>query len=183
MLLHVRLIKMRQFIAIPLPTDVRLAIRTSIRPFAEIEGLKLVRPENLHLTLVFLGDKGSEDKNRLVKEVKFDPFPMKSASFEIFPERKPRLIWIELDNPAELARLRQKLANIFGIDEKFRSHITVARIKRLSAERKKRLIEIAGKVNPFVITFPVDHFNLYNSELKSDGPVYSVVRSFYSTTP
>lgn len=174
---------MRQFIGIPLPSDVRQTIESSLKPFGEIEGLKLVKPENLHLTLVFLGDKGTEDKIRLVEEIKFDSFRLKSSSVEIFPGRKPRLVWIELDKPDELIRLRQNLANIFGIDEKFRAHITVARIKRLSAENKKTLIEFAGQMNPFVITFPVDHFNLYSSDLKSDGPVYNVVRSFHSATP
>ncbi|MGF1586776.1 MAG: RNA 2',3'-cyclic phosphodiesterase [Bacteroidales bacterium] len=170
---------MRQFIAIPLPSDVRQAIKTSLKPFGEIEGLKLVKPENLHLTLVFLGNKGSEDKIRLLDEIKFEPFRLKSSSVEIFPGRKPRIIWIELDSPDELTSLRQNMANIFGINEKFRAHITIARIKQLSAENKKTLIEMTGQMNPFVITFPVDHFNLYNSDLKSDGPVYSVVRSFH----
>lgn len=169
---------MRQFIAIPLPEKVKQSIDNIMEPFRGIKGLKPVKAENLHLTLLFLGDKGSERDLEEIREISFNPFSLSTISVELFPERKPRLIWIELEKSDELSELYKKLTAVFGDNEELRAHITIARIKWLSRENTKLLMELTGQLNPFIISFLVSHFNLYNSELKPDGPVYRVVESF-----
>jgi RNA 2',3'-cyclic 3'-phosphodiesterase len=169
---------MRQFIAIPLPEKVKHKIGQLLETIRGLEGLRLVKPENLHLTLVFLGDKEAEGLIEKVRKISFSPFNISTRSVELFPPDRPRLIWIELEQPGELSELRKNLAGIFNIDEKFRAHITVARIKWLTRENKRRLQEITSQHNPFTIDFNVGHFNLYNSEPQYGGHVYRVIESF-----
>ena len=169
---------MRRFIAIPLPGEVRQNIADLLTSFRDIEGLKPVKKSNLHLTLAFLGDSGSESQLGELREISFKPFTLSTTEASMFPERRPRLIWIGLEKSVELSELHKEIAGIFGKDEELRAHITIARIKWLSAENKKLLMELTGQVNPYNIDFRVSHFNLYSSELKPDGPVYRVVESF-----
>jgi RNA 2',3'-cyclic 3'-phosphodiesterase len=169
---------MRQFLAIPLPDDIKKSIEGITGPFRGIPGVRPVRSENLHLTLLFIGDQGSEEKTQKIRQISFRPFELSTTSVELFPERKPRLIWIELETPGELSALHGKLAGIYKMEEEFRAHITIARIKWLSPENRKLLMELTGQLNPFKIGFRADHFNLYSSELKPDGPKYRVVESF-----
>jgi RNA 2',3'-cyclic 3'-phosphodiesterase len=169
---------MRQFIAIPLPDVVRQNIDNILNPFRELQGLKPVKTENLHLTLVFIGDKGSGALLEKIREISFKPFDLSTSSLELFPERRPRLLWIELKEADGLSELHRKLAVIYDMDEELKPHITIARIKWLSRENKKLLMELTGQLNPYNIHFRVTHFNLYSSELKPGGPVYRVVESF-----
>lgn len=169
---------MRQFIAIPLPKEVKQSIEKISVPFQGMKGIKLVKTENLHLTLLFIGDKGSDEDIDKLRNISFKPFRLSSISVELFPERKPRLIWVGLKKPQELAELHSKIAGVFGAEEELRAHITIGRIKWLSGENKKALIEKTEQLNPYNITFDVSHFNLYSSELKPGGPEYQVVESF-----
>jgi RNA 2',3'-cyclic 3'-phosphodiesterase len=169
---------MRQFFAIPLPGEMKNRIEEILYPFRDIKGLKLVSRDNLHLTLVFIGNKSMKGKLECIRKLQFNTFNLSAGSVKLFPERKPRLIWIEVSQPDELTQLRKNLADIFSIDEEFRAHITTARIKWLSPENKKLLTEMAGRQNPININFHVDHFNLYNSELNPGGPSYQVVETF-----
>ncbi len=169
---------MRQFIAIPLPEEIKQDIKNIINPIRGIDGIRPVKTENLHLTLVFIGDKGSDAQIESIREVSFRPFDLSTKSVDLFPARRPRLIWIEIKRTDELSDLHSKLAGIFNIDEELKAHITIARIKWLSPENKKLLMELTGQVNPYSIDFRVSHFNLYSSELKPGGPVYRVVESF-----
>jgi RNA 2',3'-cyclic 3'-phosphodiesterase len=169
---------MRQFFAIPLPEEIKKDIEGITGPFRGIPGVRPVSKENLHLTLLFIGDQGSEEKTRKIRQISFRPFDLLTTSVELFPRPRPRLIWIELTTPGELSKLHKNLAGIYGMEEEFKAHITIARIKWLSPENRKLLIELTGQLNPYNTGFGVDRFNLYNSDLKPDGPKYRVVESF-----
>ena len=169
---------MRQFLAIPLPEEIKKDIARISDPFRGIPGIRPVKTENLHLTLVFIGDQGSEERTEKIRDVSFTPFELSTTSVVLFPERRPRLIWIELGKPDELSDLHRRLADIYELEEELKAHITIARIKWLSPENKKLLTELTGQLNPYIKNFRVSHFNLYSSELKPGGPVYRVVESF-----
>jgi hypothetical protein len=82
---------MRRFIAIPLPGEVRQNIADLLTSFRDIEGLKPVKKSNLHLTLAFLGDSGSESQIGELREISFRPFTLSTTEASMFPERRPRL--------------------------------------------------------------------------------------------
>jgi RNA 2',3'-cyclic 3'-phosphodiesterase len=169
---------MRQFIAIPLPEATRQAVDNILEPFREIEGIRPVKPENMHITLLFLGDKGSEGKIDKVRKIQFREFDLSSTSVRLFPEKRPGLIWIELEKNVELNHIHRQLADIYGVEEEFRAHITIARIKWLSPDNRKKLRGMTRQLNQFSISFRVNQFNLYESELKPAGPVYRIIESF-----
>ncbi|TVR75657.1 MAG: RNA 2',3'-cyclic phosphodiesterase [Marinilabiliales bacterium] len=169
---------MRQFLAIPLPDQLKDELGEIITPFRGIKGLKPVRKENLHLTLLFLGDTGSEEKFSELRKISFSPFTLTTTEIKLFPERKPRLIWLELEESEELNDLYSRIAAVFGVSEKLKSHITLARIKWLLPQDYRVVSEKIGLANPFEADFTVNCFNLYNSELQPRGPVYRVAETF-----
>jgi RNA 2',3'-cyclic 3'-phosphodiesterase len=169
---------MRKFLAIPLPEEVKNNIESITEPFQVIKGLKFVRPENLHLTLSFLGDTETESRMGALRAITFQPFTLMTTFVKLFPEEKPRLIWIELENSEELLELYHKIASVFGIHKDFKAHLTLGRIKWLSPAEKRFIEEEIELFNPCKMGIPVNSFNLYNSELRPEGPLYKLIESF-----
>lgn len=90
-------------------------------------------PENLHLTLAFIGETDRvDDIKAAVKEVVFEPFEIKTGRLGCFNGRS-KVIWLGIDGEKKLkaitAELRKKL-DIRGIDYakvRFQPHITLVR--------------------------------------------------------
>ncbi len=169
---------MRQFIAIHLPGNLKEKLGEIITPFRGINGLKTVRKENLHLTLLFLGDTGSEEKYSELRKISFSPFTLSTTEIKLFPERKPRLIWLELEESEKLNDLYERIAGVFEAKEKLKAHITLARIKWLLPQDHRILSEDIDRLNPVDTDFDVCCFNLFNSELRTEGPIYRVAETF-----
>jgi RNA 2',3'-cyclic 3'-phosphodiesterase len=173
---------MRKFIAIPLPDEVKRKTGEILETLRGVKGLATVKPSNLHLTLLFLGDEGTENQFRRLGKISFRPFDLTIQSVELFPGIKPRLVWLGLEKKEELFELHKKVSGIFGINEQLRAHITLSRIKSLNPENKKIMLETVTRHNPLAIHFSVDHFNLYKSELKPEGPEYTVIATCPATS-
>ena len=90
-------------------------------------------PENLHLTLAFIGETDRvDDIKAAVKEVVFEPFEIKTGRLGCFNGRS-KVIWLGIDGEKKLkaitAELRKNL-DIRGIDYakgRFQPHITLVR--------------------------------------------------------
>lgn len=90
-------------------------------------------PENLHLTLAFIGETDRvDDIKAAVKEVVFEPFEIKTGKLGCFNGRS-KVIWLGIDGEKKLkaitAELRKNL-DIRGIDYakgRFQPHITLVR--------------------------------------------------------
>ena len=90
-------------------------------------------PENLHLTLAFIGETDRvDDIKAAVKEVVFEPFEIKTGRLGCFNGRN-KVIWLGIDGEKKLkaitAELRKNL-DIRGIDYakgRFQPHITLVR--------------------------------------------------------
>lgn len=122
---------MRLFIAIRFNREVKDAL---IRAIEDLRGRvvsgSFTRPENLHLTLVFIGESDDVKTIRaVIDECGVPPFDMAVAGSGNFGD----LYWAGVENSPELSglvvSLREKLRSAgFDIDEKpFRPHITLAR--------------------------------------------------------
>src|SRR3989338_5210318 len=110
---------MRTFIAIELPE----AIKTSLAALQEQLKLaqadvKWVAPENIHLTLKFLGER-DDKKIEHIKQVmdgiaaKNQPFKMRISSLGAFPKiESARVIWVGLDEgDSETKQIAEGLEN------------------------------------------------------------------------
>jgi 2'-5' RNA ligase len=136
--------RIRTFIAVELSPPVRdrlVELREALAP--AIEEVKWVEPENIHLTLKFLGDVEEGDLYAVCKAaeaVAADrvPFEVVVAGVGAFPnERRPRVIWAGVTaGAAELTAIRDELEAVFaeqGFAREGRSytpHLTLGRVRR-----------------------------------------------------
>ncbi len=143
---------------------------------------KFTEPENLHLTLKFLGEidekKVGEVKERL-REIKFENFEAELADVGVFSKKFIKIIWIKLNGKKvfELQReIDDKLKDLFEPEQRFMSHITIARVKNV--KDRKELIEYLKNMKGKKIKFKVDRFFFKKSELFPEGPIYKVIERY-----
>lgn len=176
--------KTRCFIALDLPGNV-ISELISIQEKIKKEDLfigKLTEKDNLHLTLKFLGSISKstlvEIKKRL-KQVKADSFEASIDELGLFSEEFVRIIWIKL-NGKEVIELQNKIDNellgMFPKEERFMSHVTIARVKNV--KEKLKLIDFIKKFKLELIKGKIRTFSLMSSELKPEGPVYTVIEKY-----
>jgi len=173
--------QIRTFISIDLPNNVQREIKKIQNSLPGFEG-KLTELENLHLTLKFLGEieekRVEEVKNRL-KEIKLQSFESEVDEIGIFSPKFVKIVWVHLTNcnrPQKL--IDEKLEGLFEKEERFMSHVTIARVKFL--KNKNYFLGELDKVKiPSGLKFKVDNFMLKKSTLTPDGPVYETLENYY----
>jgi len=179
----------RAFIAIELPGAVRKALGELIQRL-RADGLPLrwVRPDNIHLTLKFLGDippgQAAAVGDAVAAAVAgMAPFQLRAAGVGVFPSlARARVIWVGAAGGVEsLNTLHQQIDGAlkqlgFAGDERpFKGHLTLGRAKgRLDPERLKRSLKAAGAFDAGA--FPVIRLTLFKSDLKPFGAVYTPLR-------
>lgn len=167
----------RLFAAIPLPFDLRqrLALMSG-----GIPGAKWVAPENLHLTLRFIGevDEGlMADIDAALLGVAASPFALTLAGVGHWETRgKATALWAGIEKSPELLYLHDRVeaavqrADLPPEPRKFAPHVTLARLKNPPAARVGDFLREHG---PFrAPTFLVQGFALYSSILGAAGPLY-----------
>jgi 2'-5' RNA ligase len=139
-------------------------------------------PENLHLTLKFLGEieetKIEEVKKKLA-EIKIKRFSVKLGSFGLFSKKSFRILWIKLlsEGIYELQKeIDNKLEGLFEKEEKFMAHTTIVRIKKVFD--RNIFLDYVKNIKTKKIDFQVCDFVLKKSELKEDGPNYSNIERY-----
>lgn len=181
--------KLRTFIALELPEVHKQAILSHLDIWrrAHSKGINWVKNENLHLTLLFIGDTESNDipeiKEALFKLMLKTPcFELNCLGFELFPAVEPRLLWVKLDTKdKEIFSFSKELHKTirefeYEPDKKaLKLHITVGRIKSpqpVWLEQEFLKAELTGE--PAVY----DTVTFYQSMLKPDGPVYTPLEQY-----
>ena len=172
---------MRTFISIDIPEKVKKEIKKIQDELPGFYGKK-TELENLHLTLKFLGeineDKLEKVKKRL-REIKFNFFETEIDSIGVFSEKFIRIVWLHLNNCKRLQKeVDDKLKDLFEVERRFMSHLTIARVKKI--KDKKKFLEELKKLEIPKIKFNVDEFYLMKSELSKDGPKYEVIERYKS---
>jgi 2'-5' RNA ligase len=179
----------RAFIAIDLPESVKSFLskaQEALKPYGF--RVKWVRPQNIHLTLKFLGDTATADTDKIAEAMKLAArncpiVSLTAIGIGVFPNvRRPRVIWAGLKGQLEtLANLQQTLdahlADLgFARDTRaFKSHLTLGRVKgKIASDRVKAAID---KLKEFESEpFETKQVILFKSELQPDGAVYTKVR-------
>lgn len=171
---------LRAFLAIALPDEARARVAEGVeRLRAAAPGARWVPPENLHLTLKFLGEIREGDVPRLVerasaKLAREAPFEVAFAGFGAFPNaREARVLWLGAARGAgALAKLARKLgaaARAIGAERErrpFAAHLTLARL------REPARVEIERIPSPEDVAFTVEEVVLYESRPSPGGPRY-----------
>jgi RNA 2',3'-cyclic 3'-phosphodiesterase len=169
--------KLRSFIAIELPREAINYIKQLqelIRKQSLFTG-KFTEPENLHLTLKFLGEIDKETLEKIkerLREVKYLEFEASLGEAGAFSKSFIKIVWLKLHGKVfELQKeVDEKLKGLFEPENRFMSHITIARVKKVGD--KSALLDYLGGMKIKKITFKVDRIYLKKSTLKPEGPVY-----------
>ena len=177
---------LRAFVAVEMPGPVRKALEEVQSGLKQLNiRARWVRPENIHLTLKFLGNipaghvPSIGDVLRVVAQA-HGRFSLAVAGVGVFPDiRRPKVIWVGLTSrPEALTPLQQDLdgrlaALGFPREEKpFRGHLTIGRFRAEGlpgpvADAVKRYAAV-----PFG-TFAVEEIVLLKSDLRPEGPLYA----------
>ncbi len=169
----------RLFISVKLPEQIKeeiIFIKNEIKEEID-KGVKWVEDDNLHITLVFLGQMKERDFLLLtekLKEIKISSPVVLLKKVSYFPDKKnPKLVWIEGESPG-LADLNRKIGRQ---NNDFKLHITLGRIKKWEFKNMELGVvpEIQKDLN---LSFTVFSFQLMESNLSKNGPKYSLIESF-----
>ena len=178
--------KMRVFISIEFPEEIKnelMFIQKEIDKLGLIRG-KFTEPENIHLTLKFLGEI-SDIESRAIKDklsnIDFSRFYVSFDKLGVFSESFVRIIWISLKGES-LFELQKKidsaLENIFPKEYQFMAHITLARPKFV--EDRKILLDELEKIKVPTKLCLVDKIFIKESVLTGKGPIYKIVQEINS---
>jgi 2'-5' RNA ligase len=173
----------RAFLAIDIDPKIKEEIFEFIKQmFLHNIGIKWVKPDNLHLTLAFLGETPMDKISPLCDIMKkisnrHKAFTIKLSGFGCFPNLKsPRVIWIGVQKSRPLFNLKKdidaELDNLgLTYDKKtFSPHLTIGRVKTPVA-LKPAIFEVPD----FSASFSASEIHLVKSDLFKDGPVYTDV--------
>ncbi len=174
----------RAFIAVELPKPVKDALGDVAQMLAgrvPRGAVRWVRPEQMHLTLRFLGDTAVGQLPAVQSVMDsvtsgHSPFIMHLNGTGCFPNaQRPRVIWVGLaGDEARLhalkAALDERLVSLGWPpeDKTFRAHLTLGRVKD---EREVQGVEWAANVPP--LDMPVTAIHLIESQLRPSGPIYT----------
>lgn len=149
--------------------------------------VKLVEPENVHITLKFLGDTEEaliDDIEQIMKDAvkKSKPFTIQLKGAGVFPNQKYiKIVWIGIKQGEQIGAIAQAidehLSTLGFAKEKraFSSHLTIARVR--SARNKQELLQVLEKYNDVLFAeIMVDMITLKKSELTQKGPIYTTLR-------
>ena len=179
----------RSFIAIELP-DAVISWLDTVQQDLRAQRLRArwVRPQNIHLTLKFLGNINPGDIDKIgsaMTDAAGDGVPLKltTGGLGFFPGlKRPRVIWIGFNGDIQrlhgLQRdLENRLAAIGYPKEKrsYKAHLTLGRIRETvnSAVIRQIVQEHADLGGP---EFTSNRITLYKSDLKPSGAVYSPLK-------
>ncbi len=176
----------RLFLAIKLPPEVKgvlYGMQDDMKKVFKHSKITWVDPEIAHITLQFLGDVLEEDLESLISEIRAgeypEPFELETRSTSCFPNpKKPKTLYIETSNHTAATGLHKRLSKIlvengFEIDDRpWVPHITLGRVKTQSETYPSEGFEVEP------VSFEVDSFELLESDLSEDGPIYTTLEIF-----
>lgn len=178
--------KVRTFIAIKLTPEIISNISGVQEELKKsVLEVKWVKPENVHLTLKFLGHITPEELEKVKLATRetlkpFAPFEVSVSGLGAFPKIEyPRVIWVGIDKGKKeltkiASRIEENLAKIGFAKEKrgFSPHLTLGRVK--SPKGGERLIETFTKLKAANLgSMRVTKISIMKSELRPLGPVYT----------
>lgn len=195
----------RTFIAIEFPTEVTRAIQQfnaalhdNLKKQQLERAARFVTPQNIHLTLRFLGDTSPSQLSAIQQGLqqiapKHTPFNLQLHGLGCFPNlRKPSVVWTALigasNTIANLQRDVEALVQRAGYvaeSRTFQPHITLARIERsASASDVRRLgawveqMSVSETVKSWSADLAVQQISFIESTLTPTGSIYTSLGRF-----
>lgn len=176
----------RLFIAFALPSELRSQLTMASKLVREKTiGAKVVKNENLHVTLRFLGDRNPKEKNEIAKLLKSleshwtDRFTLTFDRFTFFRSgHDATLVATFLGNDAicHFVKTVNGRLDKYGMPPEKRAwkpHVTIARRVNANSFDLKQL------PLPAHIPFTIDTLTLFRSQFTTSGMLYTPQQSIY----
>ncbi|VTS04730.1 RNA 2',3'-cyclic phosphodiesterase [Tuwongella immobilis] len=180
---------MRTFIAVELSESLESQLTTLQQTLSRsIPGVKWVSRDNLHVTLLFLGDVDPRDTVMICRTVQrvgseLAPFTLTVEGLGCFPNlRRPRVLWAGLTTGAETlqrlhAEIEPAMLDLRGYrreDRPYTPHVTLGRI---DGEHDSEVIQnaISAKSTWHGGTCTINEILVMSSELTREGPIYTPI--------
>ena len=176
---------MRTFVGVDIGESIREEIQ-AIRSRLGQAGadVKWVEQNNTHLTMKFIGEIGPDQVRAVSRALEdaargCEPFKIEIRGVGTFPRRRPRVLWVGIENPSgALARLHKAIENALaelGIEKenrKFSPHITLGRVR--SGKKVPQLLDALDAEQPAELGGArVESLILFESKLTPKGPRYT----------
>lgn len=181
---------MRAFIAIDIGDNVREKLVQAQDSIARTKAakIKFVEPENLHITLKFLGEI-TEEQAEEIKEIlqkiasKYKKHNVKVKGIGVFPNPNYiRVIWAGVEGDeiiksiaSDIEKELRKLG--FKKDKDFVAHVTIGRVKFVK-DKIGLAVVLKELANEDFGIFTVDAIELKKSTLTPKGPIYETLARF-----
>ncbi|MFC1907933.1 RNA 2',3'-cyclic phosphodiesterase [Chloroflexota bacterium] len=186
--------QVRSFIAIELPTELKLGLAQLEAQMKESKQpwVKWVNPNSIHLTLKFLGNIAIDRISEITKAMEevvqgIPPFYLKISGLGAFPNLiRTQVAWVGISGEiGKLSQLQQHLeSNLTRLSfvpesRPFTPHLTLARLRdRVSLDERQRFGQlIASTKFEAAYTINVKTINLIKSQLTREGAIYSKINS------
>ncbi|MEW6685748.1 MAG: RNA 2',3'-cyclic phosphodiesterase [Candidatus Edwardsbacteria bacterium] len=180
----------RIFVAIELPNNIHQKI-ANLQKQLKLTGadVKWVEPENIHLTLKFLGNLMKEKIEILSLGVEeavknISNFQIALDRLGAFPSlRRVQIVWVGINEGEKEAinlqeKIEEKLTSL-GFEKERRAfvpHLTIGRAR--SFKKIPELVKEIEKVNFSTEKFLVSSVNIMKSVLTPKGPIYTKLNEF-----
>jgi len=165
----------RLFFALWPDDKTRKAIAAVVKQASQHHKGKLIRTENLHLTLAFLGNVNPTQREcveALAESISIIPFNLCLDRLGVFP--RPKVLWLGIkEQPDALTQLANNLANgardcEIKLDEKaFKPHVSL--IRKTNQLHELEVEPIYWNINQFCLVQSISHV---------EGVEYQVVKSW-----
>lgn len=176
---------MRCFIALPLPD----ALVDALEPLLEAMPVGYpLSPENLHLTLAFLGEQPDfqlQAVHEALTDLRLPKFSLQLSGLGTFGEANPHTVWAGLKEATAVNALQSKVMGALHRAEltlphrRFRPHVTLARLGRLGPGEDEKLARFLSKRHSFSCPeVEIESFALYQSLRTKAEPVYEILSDY-----
>jgi 2'-5' RNA ligase len=169
----------RLFVAVPLPARLLAHVQGAQALLPSRSEVRTLRPEQLHVTLAFVGEVGPDKAASAWQVIEELPQDLgghaRMSGFLMLPSTaRPRVVTLAIEDTSqvfgtlfEAVMAGLETAGVMRREKRlFRPHLTIARVK-------------AGVVQPKAdagaVTYAIESVRLYRSELKRTGAEYTVV--------
>ena len=152
--------------------------------------VKLVQPENIHITIKFLGDTNESHVDAIEQAMKasvqnITPFTVTLKGTGVFPNQKYiKVLWVGITNTAAIETIAKTIDTSliplgFPKEQRgFSAHLTVGRVK--TARNKDQLLKVIEHYDKEEFSVQeIRSIVLKKSQLTPQGPIYSTLREVH----
>ncbi len=186
---------LRLFVAISLPEPVRdeiIRVQEELQPLVPRDVTRWTRPDQLHLTVRFLGNVSADSVESLKQSVNAvcrnaGPLFLRAGGVGFFPNpRSPRVVWAGIhDHEGQLADLQRQIESAVGPfspepgEKNFTAHVTLGRLKNPKLADNQNLAARAQSLeNRQFGEWTAHEIEIIRSELSPAGSCHTLLASF-----